>query len=178
MTNHRKHPESQWIQQFTYSTYKRLDLLSFSLCRLEGHRLMSRLPSQFLLPAASPIPPFSKKGCLRESPSTSLLVGSYSNMLSMRSNNWWCSSASDSKYRWQGKGGWRMGNKEIKSNTEKKRTAIQNRCTYLLLEQCMLFSFWPYKLSTSHPLFTRRGLQFSLTYFPAEELSSQSRRPR
>lgn len=27
-------------------------------------------------------------------------------------------------------------------------------------------------------LLTRRGLQFSLTYFPAEELSSQSRRPR
>ena len=65
------------------------------------HRLMSRLPSQFL-PADGSAPPPSKKGCLRESPSVSRLPGSYSSMLSMRSKSWWCSSASDSRYRWRG----------------------------------------------------------------------------
>lgn len=66
------------------------------------HRLMSRLASQVLLLAASPKPTFSKKGCLRASASGSRLDGSYSSMLSMRSKSWWCSSASDSKYRWGG----------------------------------------------------------------------------
>lgn len=44
------------------------------------------------------------------------------------------------------------------------------------------FSLFSFSGSNKHPsdrfLLTRRGLQFSLTYFPAEELSSQSRRPR
>lgn len=83
--------------------------LSSSVC----HRLMSRLPSQLLLLVASPNPTFSKKGCLRASARGSRLEGSYSSMLSMRSNSWWCSSASDNKYRWWGNGwGERWGKME------------------------------------------------------------------
>lgn len=81
-----------------------LERLQLSLWCCACHRLMSRLASQDLLLAASPQPTLSKKGCLRASASSSRLEGSYSSMLSMRSNSWWCSSASDSKYRWRGNG--------------------------------------------------------------------------
>lgn len=150
--------------------------MSLSFLSLVGHRLMSRLPSQFLLPAASPIPPLSKKGCFRESASTSLLDGSYSNMLSIRSNNRWCSSASDSKYRWQGKGRteiretsrakFRMSSKELQYQNNRRHCPTSSTLS------CACLSLHPFKA------LTRRGLQFSLTYFPAEELSSQSKRPR
>lgn len=127
-----------------------------------GHRLMSRLPSQLLLPAASPYPLLSKKGCFRESAKSSLLDGSYSNMLSMRSNNWWCSSASDSKYRWQG---------QIRERTDMLNFQESDWCNSNA-------HFYFVSTINHHFLLTRRGLQFSLTYFPADELSSQSRRPR
>lgn len=109
MTNDRK--------QFTFSTCKKT-WSSVIQSLLGGHRLMSRLPSQFLLLPASLTPTFSKKGCLRESASASLLEGSYSSMLSMRSNNWWCSSASDNKYRWQEK----VKHKEMLKITKKNVT--------------------------------------------------------
>lgn len=88
------------------------------------HRLMSRFASQ-LLPALSSLllMPLWKNGCLRAAARVRRFDGSYSSMASIRSNSWWCSSASDRRYR-------------------------------------------------------RKGLQFSLTYLPAEEFSSQSRRPR
>lgn len=117
---------------------------------------MSRLPSQLLLLPASPIAPFSKKGCLRESASTSLLVGSYSNMLSMRSNSWWCSSASDSKYRWQGES--RKGNKkEIKRNTETVKRKTKD--TFVLFSTMhrfhvtvlLIFLPFPLPIHSSYP---------------------------
>ncbi len=99
---------------------------------------MSRLPSQLLLPAASPIPPFSKKGCLRESASTSLFDGSYSNMLSMRSNNWWCSSASDSKYRWRRKGWWRKRVRGIQRDFwERNCCGKQYFCSFSTENHCI-----------------------------------------
>lgn len=103
---------------------------------LLGHRLMSRLPSQFLLPAASLMPPFSKNGCLRESTSTNLLEGSYSSMPSIRSNNWWCSSASDRRYRWQDK---RRKTKTRRYEWEKPETSSEQD-TLLSLQYNVSFS--------------------------------------
>lgn len=172
----------QFIQQFPLlHTERTVNPSSFSLWRVVGHRLMSRLPSQLLVPAASLIPKFSKKGCFRESASASLLEGSYSNMLSMRSNSWWCSSASDSRYRWK-KGKKKRKRKKVEISGNKKKIKKNSNMKYKkhLLHHTGNFSspliikFMPFSLT---PL-TRNGLQFSLTYFPAEELSSQSRRPR
>ncbi len=66
------------------------------------HRLMSRLPSQ-LLPAlwSALLMVLWKKGCLRAADRVRRFVGSYSSMASIRSNSWWCSSASDRRYLWE-----------------------------------------------------------------------------
>lgn len=63
------------------------------------HRLMSRFPSQ-LLPAlwSALLLVLWKKGCLRAAARVRRFVGSYSSMASIRSNSWWCSSASDRRY--------------------------------------------------------------------------------
>lgn len=68
-----------------------------------GHRLTSRLESQGLAPGCNLRG--SKKGCFRASAKGSRLAGSYSSMPSMRSNNWWCSCASDERYRCKERGG-------------------------------------------------------------------------
>lgn len=164
----------QFIQQFPLlHTERTVNPSSFSLWRVVGHRLMSRLPSQLLVPAASLIPKFSKKGCFRESASASLLEGSYSNMLSIRSNSWWCSSASDSRYRWkkEKKKKWKLVAIKKNSNMKYKKHLLHHTGNF---SSPLIIKFMPFPLT---PL-TRNGLQFSLTYFPAEELSSQSRRPR
>lgn len=63
------------------------------------HRLMSRLPSQ-LLPElwSALLMVLWKKGCLRAAARVRRFVGSYSSMASIRSNSWWCSSASERRY--------------------------------------------------------------------------------
>lgn len=67
------------------------------------HRLISRLESHNLVLGGS-VRRQAKKGCWRASPKVSRLAGSYSSMLSIRSKSWWCSSASEVRYRW-----WRAG---------------------------------------------------------------------
>lgn len=70
----------------------------------DRHRLISRLESHSLVLGGS-ARRRAKKGCCRASPRVSRLAGSYSSMLSIRSKSWWCSSASEVRYRWW----WRAG---------------------------------------------------------------------
>lgn len=139
----------QFIQQFPLlHTERTVNPSSFSLWRVVGHRLMSRLPSQLLVPAASLIPKFSKKGCFRESASASLLEGSYSNMLSMRSNSWWCSSASDSRYRWKkGKKKRKRKKVEISGNKKKKKTQLQHE-----IQETSVASYRELFIPTNHQI--------------------------
>lgn len=63
------------------------------------HRLISRLESHNLVLGGS-ARRRAKKGCCRASPKVNRFAGSYSSMLSIRSKSWWCSSASEVRYRW------------------------------------------------------------------------------
>lgn len=63
---------------------------------------MSRLESHIFVLGS--MPSMSKKGCLRASARVTRLEGSYSSMLSMRSNRRWWSSASEVRYRCQEEG--------------------------------------------------------------------------
>lgn len=86
--NHQGAGYNQVVHAFLNAPLCKIRLVGLKLSLIsEGHRLMSLLPSQILLLPASENPLFSKKGCLSESARVSLLLGSYSSMLSIRSNS-------------------------------------------------------------------------------------------